>query len=55
MRTPGAREEGQGTMTVGLTVELPAAPAQRCDVVTLLDELRARVRSAPRVREGWSS
>jgi len=33
-------------MTVGLSVEVPAAPVQLSDVLTLLDELRARVRSA---------
>ena len=33
-------------MTVGLSVEVPAAPVQLSDVLTLLDELQARVRSA---------
>ena len=33
-------------MTVGLSVEEPAAPVQLSDVPTLLDELQARVRSA---------
>jgi len=33
-------------MTVVLPVEVPAAPAQRFDVLTVLDQLQARVRSA---------
>jgi AmiR/NasT family two-component response regulator len=33
-------------MTVGLTVEIPAAPTQRFDVLAVLDRLQARVRSA---------
>jgi AmiR/NasT family two-component response regulator len=39
-------------MTVGLTLEVPAAPAQRFDVLTLLDELQARVRSAEERADG---
>jgi len=33
-------------MTVGLSVEVPAAPVQLLDVLTLVDELQARVRAA---------
>ena len=33
-------------MTVGLSVEVPAAPVQRFDVLTVLDQLQARIRSA---------
>ena len=33
------------TMTVGLSVEVPAAPAQRFDVLAELDRLQERVRS----------
>jgi len=33
-------------MTVDLTAEATAAPAERFDVLTLIDQLQARVRSA---------
>lgn len=33
-------------MTVGSSLEAPAAPAQQFDVLTVLDRLQARVRSA---------
>ena len=33
-------------MTVGSSVEAPAAPAQQFDVLTVLDQLQARIRSA---------
>ena len=39
-------EEGQDEMTVGLPVEVPAAPTQRFDLLTVLERLQARVRSA---------
>jgi AmiR/NasT family two-component response regulator len=39
-------EEDQDTMTVDLSVEVPAAPVQRFDVLAELDQLQARVRSA---------
>jgi AmiR/NasT family two-component response regulator len=33
-------------MTVGSSLEVPAAPAERYDVLTVLDELRVQVRCA---------
>jgi AmiR/NasT family two-component response regulator len=40
------REEDQNTMTVDVSVEVPAAPTLRLDVLAELDQLQARVRSA---------
>jgi AmiR/NasT family two-component response regulator len=44
--TVAPEEEDQDTMTVGLSVEVSAAPAQRFDVLAVLDRLQARIRSA---------
>jgi hypothetical protein len=43
---PAAREEDQDTMTLDLSVEVPAAPRLRLDVLAEFGQLRARVRSA---------
>ena len=42
-------------MTVGLSVEVPAAPVQRLDVLTGLVELQARIRSAEERAAGLQS
>jgi AmiR/NasT family two-component response regulator len=39
-------------MTVCLSVEVPAAPARRFDVLTVLEELQARIRSAEERADG---